>query len=149
MNNSVRMSLEAKLLVIQECHRQLGRDLEEILLQSKNLKEHNVIIVKKDGSEISVVVVSSKRQRFITNYYKNPKRFGNQNNKFVFVDIADETSPRFFVLTSSEVDKEQRIRNINSIPTGSLANPMSGNGVDNLLIDSLLKYENLWEKLLD
>ena len=117
----------------------LGFDVNLTLGNSKGV---DILVFFEDKTYTRIEVKTTRSNKhIITGFFQKYYDINKLHpDIWVLVQIDNENKFHFFVLTHNEVAELQMIRN-------KQTEYVKNNGVDNLLISDLLKYENMWEKI--
>jgi hypothetical protein len=111
-----------------------------------NLKGADIHIVTEQRKVIVVEVKTTCSTRFVTSFYQKYKTKNTVHpDIWVLCQIRNEND-RFFILTHEEMSKVQAKRNgfLEQFDWDEV-NKKCQFGVDNVLLNDILEYENAWE----
>lgn len=117
-----------------------------------NMKGADVIAVGSNRRAAVVEVKASSSNRFVTGYYQKYKTREQEHPSFwVLASMPSDSNvaERFFVLTHQELGDVQARRNHgNRRYSHEACAKRYKAGVDNLLIDHVINFENQWDTIV-
>ncbi len=108
-----------------------------------NKKSIDIIIVDENNTATTIEVKTTNKKRFVTGFFQKYKSPETPHPDFwIFVMIDNAFSNRFFILKHEELAKIQMARN------NMTSWAENKGGVDNVLVEHVIDFENSWEKLI-
>jgi hypothetical protein len=109
-----------------------------------NKKSVDIIIITDKNEAVTIEVKTTNKNRFVTGFFQKYKTQEMPHPDFwVFVTIDKTLNTRFFIVSHEELAKIQMVRN-------KMTNWVENkNGVDNVLVEHVVDFENSWNKLIN
>lgn len=109
-----------------------------------NKKSIDIIILTDKNKAVTIEVKTSNKNRFVTGFFQKYKTQETPHPDFWVLVAIDKTfNTRFFILSHEELAKIQMVRNkITSWAENK-------GGVDNVLVEHVIDFENSWNKLIN
>jgi len=109
-----------------------------------NKKSIDIILVDENNTATTIEVKTTNKNRFVTGFFQKYKTQETPHPDFWILVTIDKTfNTRFFILSHEELAKIQMIRNkITSWAENK-------GGVDNVLVEHVIDFENSWNKLIE
>jgi hypothetical protein len=125
------------------CSELAKRNIQANLTLGNN-KSIDIILVDENNTDTTIEVKTSNKNRFVTGFFQKYKTQETPHPDFWILVTIDKTfHTRFFILSHEELAKIQMVRNkITSWAENK-------GGVDNVLVEHVIDFENSWDKLIE
>jgi hypothetical protein len=123
------------------CSELAKRNIQANLTLGNN-KSIDIILVDENNTATTIEVKTTNKNRFVTGFFQKYKTQETPHPDFWILVTIDKTfHTRFFIVSHEELAKIQMARN-------KMTNWVENkNGVDNVLVEHVVDFENSWDKL--
>jgi len=124
------------------CSELAKRNIQANLTLGNN-KSIDIILVDENNTATTIEVKTTNKNRFVTGFFQKYKTQETPHPDFWILVTIDKTfHTRFFILSHEELAKIQMARN-------KMTNWVENKGgVDNVLVEHVVGFENSWDSLI-